>query len=138
MSLGWVVLMGCIGAIASLDMQAIKATKDMSFPQQRVTRQQIVRVTLGGLLALALTFPYESDCFLDLCHFIGTGIEFDGDAEGPFTRAMILSIPFLLGFSTQLAMSIIDQLNHAVSAFFGQLGPGTKQVVGPSPQQSDH
>ena len=128
MSLGWVVSMGCIGAIASLDMQAIKGMEGKSVPDIKSLPQVILRVSLGGVFALALTFPWESDCFTDLCYSMGTGRSFKGD-EGVSLRALVLILPFLLGFSTPLVMSIINQLNAAVLSFFGQLGPGTKGGV---------
>jgi len=65
----------------------------------------------------------ESDCFFDLCHFIGTGTEFSGKDEGSFYRALVLVLPFMLGFSTSLVMMVINQLNAGVLAFFGRFGP---------------
>ncbi len=134
MSILWVLSMGCVGGIASLSLQAIKADV-RSVPDITNKHQVILRVTLGCLFALALTFPFESDCFTDLCHYIGTGQEFGKEPESPFLRALVLILPFLLGFSTELVMSIINQLNSAVVAFFGQLGPGAKGGAAPSSEQ---
>ena len=80
----------------------------------------MVRIILGGLFALVLTVALESDVFLDLCHFIGTGEEFPEDKEKQFYRYFVLTLPFLLGFSTSLVMMVINQLTAAVLAFFGR------------------
>jgi hypothetical protein len=124
MSLSWSIFMGCIGAIASLGMKAIKVPEiEINF---NISDRQlaILRLALGGLFALALTFPFTSDCFIDFCYFIGTGNNLGGKSEeSPFLRAFILVSPFLFGFSTSLVMLVIKQLNDGVRAFFGGLGP---------------
>jgi hypothetical protein len=121
----WVISMGCIGGVSSLGMQAIHLPEGNSAIDISDRQLAMLRVILGGLFALVLTLAIESDCFLDLCHFIGTGTEFADDKEKPFFRAFVLILPFLLGFSTSLVMMVINQLQAGVLAFFGRLAPGS-------------
>lgn len=115
----WVITMGCMGGIASLGMQAIKVPKVDSNVNISDRQLAMLRVILGGLFALVLTFALESDCFIDICHYIGTAEEFHAEKESPYFRAFVLIVPFLLGFSTSLVMTVINQLNAGVLAFFG-------------------
>jgi YVTN family beta-propeller protein len=132
-SLGWVISMGCIGGIASLGMQAIEVPEGN--PAIDISNRQlaILRVVLGGLFALVLTFAFESDCFIDICHRIAWGREFVGDQESPLFRAFVLMLPFMLGFSTLLVTMVINQLNAGALIFFGRLGPASDTKVAASP-----
>src|SRR5690242_17646585 len=48
--------------------------------------------------------------------------------ESPLLRSFLLTLPFMLGFSTSVEMTVIHQLNAGALAFFGKLAPvsGTK------------
>jgi hypothetical protein len=124
-SLTWLVSMGCTGAIASLGMKAINIPDIETRFDISNRRLAVLRVALGGLFALVLTFPFTCDPFIDFCYQIGTGMKVKGGSEeGPYLLAILLIAPFLFGFSTSLVMLVINQLNTAVLAFFGRLGTG--------------
>ena len=125
--------------LASLGMKAINTPEievDFNISDKRLV---ILRVVLGGLFALALTFPFTGDCFIDFCYFMGTGklLTARGE-EGPFLRAFILITPFLLGFSTSLVMLVINQLKVGVLAFFGKLGPRSDAKTGSASTPAGH
>ncbi|HEY4045036.1 MAG TPA: hypothetical protein VGM32_24765 [Rhodopila sp.] len=123
--LGWLVSMGCIGAVAFIGMNAISAQDDITFDISNI-RLMILRVVLGGLFALVLTLPFGSESFIDFCYFIGTGENLGGQAgqtaagESSIARVLMLTAPFLLGFSTSLVILILNQLIDGVQAFFGK------------------
>src|SRR5271166_2570352 len=120
----WSISMGCIGAIASIGMKAVKVPEiDEGFDISD-NKSVFLRMVLGGLFALVLTVSFTSDCFFDICYSIGTVVSPQARGEESLSvRAFILIVPFLLGFSTSLVMLIINQLNIGVIAFFGKLGP---------------
>jgi hypothetical protein len=120
----WSLSMGCIGAIASMGMKAVKVPGvDEGFDLSD-TKSVFLRMVLGGLFALVLTVSFTSDCFFGLCYSIGTLVRLQAAGEeSPSLRAFILIIPFSLGFSTSLVMLLIKQLSVGILAFFGKLGP---------------
>jgi hypothetical protein len=118
----WLISMGCIGAIASIGMNAIKAQNDLTFDISD-GRSTTLRVVLGGLFALVLILPFGNDCFIDYCYFIGTGStlqHFDGRVEETLNiRVLTLIAPFLIGYSTSLVIFILDRLMVRAKGLFG-------------------
>jgi hypothetical protein len=126
----WLICMGSIGAVAYIGMNAISAQDDLTFDMsnQRLT---ILRVALGGLFALVLTLPFGSESFIDFCYFVSTGHNLAAAASGAITsqtgtagnsfgRVLMLTAPFLLGFSTSLVILILNQLIDGIQSFFGK------------------
>lgn len=128
--LSWLVSMGCIGAVAFVGMNAISAQDDITFDISNM-RLMILRVVLGGLFALVLTLPFGSQNFIEFCYVIGTGAKFDsgnGEAENPFAQILMLTMPFLLGFSTSLVILILNQLVESIQAFFGRRSGAAREL----------
>jgi len=119
----WLITMGCIGAVAFIGMNAISAQDDIAFDISNV-RLMVLRVVLGGLFAMVLTIPFGSESFIEFCYFIGTGARdlaaSKTDGGNSFARALMLTTPFLLGFSTSLVILILNQAIDGIQAFFGR------------------
>jgi hypothetical protein len=133
----WLISMGCIGSIASIGMNAIKAQNDLTFDISD-RRSTTLRIVLGGLFALVLTLPFGSDCFIDFSYFIGTGMTLkhsDGGVEENLdTWVLMLIAPFLVGFSTSLVIVILDRLMVCAKMLFGQ-GPSVARELEPTGRQ---
>jgi len=132
----WIVSMGCIGAVAFVGMNAISAQADITFDISNM-RLMILRVVLGGLFALVLTLPFGSEDFVDFCYIIGTGAKSDPVTGGnTVAQILMLTMPFLLGFSTSLVILILNQLVESIQAFFGRRSGPDRELEPTTPQRS--
>jgi hypothetical protein len=131
----WLVSMGCIGAVAFIGMNAISAQDDITFDISNM-RLMTLRVVLGGLFALVLALPFGSQKFIEFCYFIGTGdrVASPTNDENSFAQVLMLTMPFLLGFSTSLVILILNQAINGVQAFFG-VRPGATHELEPTDPQ---
>lgn len=123
----WLMSLGAIGAFAFIGMNALSLQEDVTFDLTN-SRLIILRITLGSLFGLVLTLPFGFDGFLVFCRSInaGTGV---GAVEKPdFTvQAILLLLPFVLGFSTSLVILILNRAVDAVQGFFGRAQPAANQ-----------
>jgi hypothetical protein len=131
----WIVSMGCMGAVAFIGMNAISAQDDITFDLSNM-RLMILRVVLGGLFALVLTLPFGSERFISFRYIIGTGAKSDSETGGnTLAQILMLTMPFLLGFSTSLVILILNQLVESVQAFFGRRPGAAHGLESTGPQQ---
>ena len=116
----WLMSLGAIGAVAFIGMNALSVQEDITFD---LTNQRLIvlRIALGALFGLVLSLPIGFDGFLDFCSNIWKGAKLAGDGGGAVTmQAMMLVLPFILGFSTSLVILILNRFVDAVQGFFGR------------------
>jgi hypothetical protein len=108
----WLLCLGSLGSMAFILVNALGLHVD---PLVDVTNKQLVmiRAGLGALFALILTLPFGFVAFQAFYRSVQTG--------GPFEQkdALTLLMPFLLGFSTSLVLSVLNRLIESVQTFFG-------------------
>lgn len=124
----WLMSLGAIGAVAFVGMNALAVQQDATFDLGN-RRLMILRIVLGALFGLVLTLPFGFRGFMD---FVGSlaGVTPDKTPAGGTpvaaatsavtTQAMLLLLPFVLGFSTSLVIMILNRLIDSVQAFFGR------------------
>jgi len=121
----WLMSLGAIGAVAFIGMNALSVQEDITFDLTN-TRLIALRIALGALFGLVLTLPFGFDGFLHFCQGITAGKVSDGDAaasagqSGVAVQAIMLVLPFILGFSTSLVILILNRFVDAVQGFFGR------------------
>jgi hypothetical protein len=70
----------------------------------------LLRVVLGGLFGLVLTLPFGFESFQTFCKAIVFGPKSESGKDGMTTEAILLLLPFVLGFSTSLVIMILNRL----------------------------
>jgi hypothetical protein len=111
--------LGAIGAVAFVGMNALSLQSDITFDLTN-NRLVILRIVLGALFALVITLPFGFGGFVAFCQSIASG-KLDSDVQLS-TQAILLLLPFILGFSTSLVIMILNRLLDAIQAFFGKSG----------------
>lgn len=135
----WLMLLGALGSMAFVGMNALSVQQDITFD---VTNRKlmVLRITLGALFGVILTLPFGFDSFTE---FIGRTL-FHGTIVGDparqttvWTQATYLLLPFILGFSTPLVITVLNRLVDSVQAFFGRASvsePIERKSGQPEPQ----
>lgn len=121
----WLLSLGAIGAIAFIGMNALSVQEDVTFDLSN-NRLISLRIVLGALFGLVLTLPFGFHDFYSFCSDIwgGNFTENDNKPASALTlKAVMLTLPFILGFSTSLVILILNRFVAAVQSFFGK-GPG--------------
>jgi hypothetical protein len=103
-----------MGSIAFIGMNALAVQQDITFDLLN-SRLIYLRIALGALFSLVLTLPYGYSSFLDLSKLIENENHTVSGKD-----ALLLIIPFLLGFSTSLVIMILNRLLEATQSFFGK------------------
>lgn len=116
----WVMSLGAIGAVAFVGMNALSLQADITFDLTN-NRLVILRIVLGALFALVITLPFGFGSFVGFCQAIVLG-KLDSNVQLS-TQAIMLLLPFILGFSTSLVIMIMNRLLDAIQAFFGKSAP---------------
>jgi hypothetical protein len=81
-----------------------------------------MRIALGALFGLVLTLPFGFNAFLEFCKTIvvETSNTEGSSASAITSQAILLVLPFILGFSTSLVILILNRFVDAVQGFFGR------------------
>jgi hypothetical protein len=126
----WLVSLGAIGSIAFIGMNALSVQDDVTFdPSNR--RLMVLRIVLGALFGLVLTLPFGFADFYGFCSSLAYG----GAARTPDgipRQAVLLLLPFVLGFGTSLVIMVLNRLVGSIEAFFGK--PADPNRAGALPQ----
>lgn len=121
----WTLALGILGAAASLGVNALAIKSDATFD---VTDRALVilRVVIGAVFAFVLSLMFTWDSFGSFTSDIGSGISISerGDL---LDTAWRLLLPFLLGFSTPLVLTILERFIVSIETFFGA------RVANPAP-----
>jgi hypothetical protein len=127
----WLLSLGAIGAIAFIGMNVLSVQEDITFDLTN-ERLMSLRIALGALFGLVLTLPFGFEGFVQFCEEIIRGkiTAQPGALDGSqvTTQAVMLLLPFILGFSTSLVILILNRLVDAVQGFFGKSAPADRQV----------
>lgn len=109
----WSATTGALGSTAFLYVNALSIQVD---PKVDLTSRTLVtmRLILGALFAVILTVPFGYTSFYKFGHdFLMS------NQSMQFKDSVLLLLPFTLGFSTPLALSILGRLIQSVRTFFG-------------------
>lgn len=126
----WLMSLGAIGSVAFIGMNVLSVQEDITFDLSN-RNLMILRITLGALFGLVLTLPFG---ITGLNKFLEAGGMTTGstptDSSKFSSEALLLLVPFVLGFSTSVVIVILNRLVDSVQAFFGR--PSTQAKVGTS------
>ncbi len=109
----WSAATGALGSTAFLYVNALSIQVD---PKVDLTSRTLVtmRLILGGLFAVILGVPFGYESFYKFGHnFLMSNQSME------MRDSLLLLLPFTLGFSTPLALSILGRLIQSVRTFFG-------------------
>lgn len=126
----WLMALGAIGSVAFIGMNALSVQQDVTFDLSN-RRLMVLRIVLGALFGLVLTLPFgfqEFSTFVE--NIFNSGLKqgtLDPKIGGVTTQAVLLLLPFILGFSTSLVIMVLNRLVDAVQAFFGRSGTAETQ-----------
>jgi hypothetical protein len=115
----WLATLGAVGALAFIGMNALSVQDDITFDLTN-KRLTMLRVALGALFAVVLTLPFGYQDFISFCSGIAKPFNENPDSGTLTKQAVLLLMPFVLGFSTTLVILVLNQLVDAVQALFGQ------------------
>jgi hypothetical protein len=127
----WLLGLGAVGAIAFVGVNAISIQSDVTFD---ITNRRLLamRIVLGALFGAMLTLPWGFDSFILFCKSIAKATDESNNARAATTSitteeskaltfgAVMLLLPFILGFSTSLVILILNRLVEGVGIFFGE------------------
>jgi hypothetical protein len=92
----------------------------------------ILRIVLGSLFGLVLTLPFGYDDFVRFCMSLnGSSVTTSTatDASHVTNQAIMLLLPFVMGFSNSLVIMVLNRMVSAIQAFFGQGGTNTSRMA---------
>jgi hypothetical protein len=117
----WTVFLGALGALAFLSVNALSSQSEETFD---LTNKSLlaVRIVSGSLFGFVLSIPVGFDRFVTFVHSIAVPvslIETENTVVGFGMQAVILLLPFILGFSTSVVMLVMNRLVESLVVFFG-------------------
>lgn len=124
----WLMALGACGSVAFIGMNALSVQQDITFDLNN-RRLMILRIALGALFGLVLTLPFGFESFKEFINAFGAS-----DLPRKFSvsqQAILLLLPFVLGFSTSLVIMILNRLVDGIQTFFGKSGTG-ESIEAPS------
>lgn len=112
---GWTLALGALGACAFLAVNTLSVRNDASFD---ITNRALVyiRLSLGSVFAFVLGFPVSIS---EYGRFVARTATMDALEMAAIGK---LLVPFVLGFSTSLVMSIMDRFVLSIASLFGLSG----------------
>jgi hypothetical protein len=119
----WLMTMGALGSIAFMGMNALSVQEDITFDLSN--RHMIrLRIIVGAMLALTISVWFGFNGFYAFCNAVST---FDPNTPNTAqtqinfsTGAAMLSLPFVLGYSTSLVILILNRFVVGAQSFFGR------------------
>ncbi|MCZ4288233.1 hypothetical protein [Hoeflea alexandrii] len=119
----WLMSLGALGSLAFIGFGVISVSDEVTFDLSNTKIIQI-RIVLGSLFALILTLPFGFYEYLSFVRGIYRGgplsdLEEKADALGVVKQSILLLLPFVIGYSTSLTITIMNRLMDAIRAFFG-------------------
>ncbi|WP_027803862.1 hypothetical protein [Paraburkholderia dilworthii] len=122
----WAAALGVLGAVAFVSMNVLAIQNDITFDFSN-KRLTWLRIALGGLFGLVITFPVGYPYFVE---FISKFSE--PPSKEQMGRASFLLLPFVLGFSTTVVIAVLGRLMQGVQALFGTLDVKPTQTPPPN------
>jgi hypothetical protein len=117
----WLVSLGAMGAIAFLYVNALALQIDSSVDVAS-SGFSLMRVILGALFGLVIGLPLGRDSFLRFCDVLAGRTTETDDSDG-----LLLLLPFVLGFSTPLVLSVLNRTVESLQSLFG-ITPATSKT----------
>lgn len=111
----WLMSMGAIGSIAFIGMNALLVQEDITFDLLN-TRLISLRIALGSTFALVLAAPFAHDGFMK---FLQNVLLIKENTSLNVSEGLALILPFVLGFSTSVVITILNRFIEASQTFFG-------------------
>jgi hypothetical protein len=123
----WLATLGALGSAAFIYVNALSIQID---PDVDVTSPPMVmmRVLLGALFGMILALPFDYQSFLN---FVKDPTKLEAK------EALLLLLPFVLGFSTPLVLLILNHLVQSVQTFFGVRPQPEAARSEPTPPNTD-
>jgi hypothetical protein len=113
-------------------MNALSFQQDVTFDLGN-HRLMALRISLRALLGLVLALPFGFNDFIQFLSGIIEGKQgttgAPPDSHALTVQALMLLLPFVLGFSTPLVIMILNRLIDAVQAFFGRVATVATNVT---------
>ena len=118
----WLLFMGALGSVAFVAMNALSVQKDITFDLNN-RNLVLLRVSLGAVFGLVLALPFGFETFIAFSKDVrATALGTPPQLENAdtFKRAVLLLLPFVLGFSTSLVLSFLNKIIEAVDVLLGK------------------
>lgn len=127
----WLLLLGALGSIASIGFNAIAVSDEITFDiNNRLLL--LLRMLLGALFALIITIPFGFNDFIQFTQGLlsepASGTENAAEGGKIALQAVLLLLPFILGYSTSLTIVILNRFLSAIKAFFGVTETNTSVI----------
>jgi hypothetical protein len=116
----WNICLGALGSIAFISVNALSMQSDATFDVSN-TRFVLLRIILGALFGVLIALPVGYDEFLHFCLKLSVRST-EGSTDINASQALYLLLPFLVGFSASLFMTIISKFIAGVQSLFGVEG----------------
>jgi hypothetical protein len=117
----WLCLMGALGSIAFIAMNALSLHKDITFD---LTNRRLLnlRVVLGALFGLVLAVPFGFGDFVKFGSDVRSIASLPGSSLDTDTmkQAVLLLLPFVVGFSTSLVLSFLNRIVEGFDVILGK------------------
>lgn len=114
----WIISLGAIGATSSIGMNALSVQDDATFD---ISNGKFIwlRLVVGALFGTVLSLPFGFGPFVV---FLGdlAAPSASVDATKAANQAVLLLLPFILGFSTSVVILILNRLIESMQTFFGK------------------
>jgi hypothetical protein len=117
----WLMSLGALGAVAFIGINALYVQHDVTFNVTNL-RLTLLRITLGAIFGLVLTLPFGFSAFQNFTNAILKNGPLNWDASDRGKETLALLLPFILGFSTPLVITVLNRLVDAAHALFGRTG----------------
>jgi hypothetical protein len=113
---GYLLWLICLGAMGSISFVYVNALRIQVDPEVDVITLSVVamRCILGGLFAVMLMIPFGFAGFQEFCDNLSNGKQPSNTQD-----ALLLLIPFVIGFSSPLVMAILNKVIQTARTFFG-------------------
>jgi hypothetical protein len=120
----WVAALGALGSIAFIGMNALAVQDDATFDLTN-DKLIILRIVLGALFGMVLTLPFGYHHFLQFIREIASSNPDAAEKTNTelLQQAVALLLPFILGFSTNLVIMILNRFVESVQSFFARSPP---------------
>jgi hypothetical protein len=117
----WLCLLGALGSIAFIAMNALSQQKDLTFDLTN-KRLMNLRVVLGALFGLVLAVPFGFGAFVKFGSDVRSIAALPGSMLDTDTlrQAVLLLLPFVLGFGTSLVLSFLNRIAEAIDVILGR------------------
>jgi hypothetical protein len=132
----WTICLGALGSIAFISVNALSMQSDATFDVTN-TRFVLLRIILGALFGVLIALPVGYEEFCRFCSTLASPAT-AGSTGINSSQALYLLLPFLVGFSASLFMTIISKFIAGVQSLFGVEGPrnAAPQQGAPAPAAS--